>query len=98
MNSFADAIPFLLQGIPITLAVTVLAICLAMPAALLMALGRASRLWPVRWSSAFVIEIFRGTSAPMQLFWVFYVLPFFNIRITPIEAAVLVLGPMATII
>jgi polar amino acid transport system permease protein len=92
MNRFADAIPFLLWGIPVTLAVTVLAIGLAIPAALVMALGRGSHWWFVRWPSAFVIEVFRGTSAPMQLFWAFYVLPFFGITITPLEAAVLVLG------
>ena len=46
----------------------------------------------LRWVSGFVIELFRGTSALVQLFWAFYVLPFFGLELSPLVAGVLVLG------
>ncbi|HVI62460.1 MAG TPA: ABC transporter permease subunit, partial [Bradyrhizobium sp.] len=39
-----------------------------------------------------VIEFFRGSSALVQLFWAFYVLPFFGIQLPPLVAGILVLG------
>jgi polar amino acid transport system permease protein len=39
-----------------------------------------------------VIEFFRGSSALVQLFWAFYVLPFFGVSLSPMVAGVLVLG------
>jgi polar amino acid transport system permease protein len=38
------------------------------------------------------VEFFRGSSALVQLFWAFYVLPFFGLIIPAIVAAILVLG------
>lgn len=87
-----DYIPFLLQGIPITLEVTALAMSVAIPTALILALGRMSRWRILRWTSGFVIELFRGTSALVQLFWAFYVLPMFGLELTPLQAGVMVLG------
>jgi polar amino acid transport system permease protein len=46
----------------------------------------------VRWPAGFVIETFRGTSSLIQLYWAFYVLPFFGIQLSPLVAGVLVLG------
>lgn len=92
MTALAGFIPYLLQGIPVTLAVTVLALAVAMPVAMMLALGRIAR-WPaLRWSAGFIIESFRGTSSLIQLFWAFYVLPFFGIQLSPLMAGVLVLG------
>lgn len=85
-------IPFFLKGIAVTLEVTFLAMALAIPVSLLLALGRMSRSVLARWSAGFVIETFRGTSALVQLFWAFYVLPFFGINLSPLTAGVLVLG------
>jgi polar amino acid transport system permease protein len=48
--------------------------------------------WPVRWLAIVYIEIFRGTSALVQLFWLFFVLPLFGITLEPMTVAVLGLG------
>lgn len=85
-------LPFLFQGIWVTLLVTFLAIGLAMPLAVLLAVARNSRIPVFTWSASFVVELFRGTSALVQLFWAFYVLPFFGINLPPLFAGVLVLG------
>jgi len=52
-------------------------------------LGRLSGVRAVRWLSVGYVEIFRGTSALVQLFWLFYVLPLFGPRIDPFSAGVL---------
>lgn len=87
-----DYLPFLLMGIPVTLEVTALAMALALPVAVILALGRNAQLAVLRWPAGFIIELFRGSSSLVQLFWAFYVLPFFGINLTPLLAGVLVLG------
>ena len=60
---------------------------------MLAALGQA--LWPARrcaGSPIVYIEFFRGTSALVQLFWLFFVLPHFGISLEPFTVAVLGLG------
>lgn len=85
-------LPFLLMGIPVTLEVTLLAMAVAIPVSVVLALGRSSHLALLRWPAGFVIELFRGSSALVQLFWAFYVLPFFGINLPALLAGVLVLG------
>jgi polar amino acid transport system permease protein len=91
-HTLRDFLPFLLAGIPLTLKVTAMGITLAVFTALVLALGRMSQITALRWVSGFVIELFRGTSALVQLFWAFYVLPFFGLELSPLVAGVLVLG------
>ena len=91
-TSFSDYLPLLLQGIPITLELTFSAITLVIISGFALGLGRSSRARAIRWPSAFVVEFFRGSSAIVQLFWAFYVLPFFGIDLPPFVAGILVLG------
>jgi polar amino acid transport system permease protein len=92
MGSFWESMVFVLSGLPVTIGVTVLALLLAMPMSFLLALGRMSPWRVVSWPSAFFVEVFRGTSALIQLFWAFYVLPLFGITLSPLAAGVIVLG------
>jgi polar amino acid transport system permease protein len=92
VGPFWDYLPFILMGIPVTLEVTALAMAVAIPISVILALGRRSPLAALQWPAGFVIELFRGSSALVQLFWAFYVLPFFGINMPPIVAGVLVLG------
>lgn len=87
-----DFLPFVLMGIPVTLEVTALAVAFMLPVAVILALGRNSRLAALRWPAGFVVELFRGSSSLVQLFWAFYVLPFFGINLPALFAGVLVLG------
>lgn len=84
--------PFLLGGVVVTLKITFIAMGLALPIAFLLAFGRMSRWAAARWAAGFVIETFRGTSAVVQLFWAFYVLPFFGINLSPMAAGIMVLA------
>ena len=85
-------LPFLLMGVPVTVEITVLAVALMLPVAVILALARGSRLAGLRWPAGFIIELFRGSSSLVQLVWAFYVLPFFGVNLPALLAGVLVLG------
>jgi len=89
-----DLLPLLLQGTWITVQITVFGCALALLLALLAALGRLSKLAPLRWLCISYIELFRGTSLLVQLFWLFFVLPLppFNLNLSAYSVAVLGLG------
>jgi polar amino acid transport system permease protein len=82
----------LLRGTLVTVEVTAAASLLAMLVALVAGTGRLSRLWVVRTLSGIYIEFFRGTSALVQLFVAFFVLPYAGITLTPFQAGVLAIG------
>lgn len=85
-------LPALLTGLVVTLKVSALSFALFLVCSLLAALGRTSGNLTVRLLSGVYIEIFRGTSLLVQLFWLFFVLPEFGLVLTPITAAVLGIG------
>src|SRR5579885_328140 len=90
--SFRAFLPGLLQGALVTIEITaggcVLAVVDATIAALLQMYGPS----PLRWLGILYIEIFRGTSALVQLFWLFFVLPRFGLTMEPLTVAILALG------
>lgn len=81
-----------LAGIGWTIKLSVLSAALAFVLAIVAGLGRASKRRLVRVPAAVYIEFFRGTSALAQLFWLFYVLPYLGIDLTPTQCAILGLG------
>jgi polar amino acid transport system permease protein len=85
-------VPGLLEGAVLTIKIAVLAALLAVVMGVLAALGKLYGPPPIRWLANIYIEIFRGTSALVQLFWLFFVLPSFNINLDPFTVAVLALG------
>ena len=90
MNShFSGSIGVFADAAQTTLALTFWASILAFVFAFVSGLGKLSTLPPVRWLATAYIEIFRGSSALVQLFWLFYVLPLFGPRIDPFTAGVL---------
>ena len=89
-----ELFPLLLEGTLVTIRITCVAALLAAALALLAATAKMSRVRVLRWVANIYIEIFRGTSLMVQLFWLFFVLPLppFNISLTPYTVAVLGLG------
>lgn len=93
--SFADFkifLPGLLEGGLVTIEITAGGALLAVVCALAAAMAKLYAPWPVRWLGIAYIEIFRGTSALVQLFWLFFVLPHFGMTLQPITVAILALG------
>ncbi len=84
--------PRLADGALVTCAQFILAALVACVAALAAGLGRLSSLWPVRSLSVVYIELFRGTSLLVQLYWIFFVLPLFGISLPKFEAGFLSVG------
>jgi polar amino acid transport system permease protein len=89
---FRQFLPPLLEGAWVTVQITVAACALAVVCGLFAGLAKMSPWWPVRWLAIAYIEVFRGTSALVQLFWLFFVLPHFGITLDPIPVAILALG------
>ncbi|MBX6321717.1 MAG: ectoine/hydroxyectoine ABC transporter permease subunit EhuC [Rhodospirillaceae bacterium] len=85
-------LPGLLEGAWVTIEITVLAAVLAVVLAVAAGLARTFAPRPLRWLSVAYIETFRGTSALVQLFWLFFVLPYFGVSLPPLAVAVIGLG------
>jgi polar amino acid transport system permease protein len=89
---FREFIPGLLEGAWVTIQITIAACVLAAVCGLLAGLAKLSPFWPLRWFAIGYIELFRGTSALVQLFWLYYVLPSFGITLAAVPVAILALG------
>ncbi|MFO7538479.1 MAG: ectoine/hydroxyectoine ABC transporter permease subunit EhuC [Chloroflexota bacterium] len=89
-----DLLPPLLRGLSLTITLTLWGSLLALVVAIFVGIARASRYLLIRGISGFYVEIFRGTSILVQLFWIYFVLPLppFLIDISAFEAGVLALG------
>ena len=92
MIDWSGYIGLILQGALVTVELTVFGSALALVMAFAAGLGRLSRFFAVRALATTYIEFFRGTSIFVQLFWAYFVLPFFGISLTPLQAGVLALG------
>jgi polar amino acid transport system permease protein len=85
-------VPFLLKGVVITIELTVMAAVLAFIMSFIAGFARLSKYAIVRVITQIYVEVFRGTSLLVQLFWVYFVLPFFGIELSAMMTGVLVLG------
>ena len=82
----------LLRGAVVTVEVTLLAGILALVMAFIAAFARLSKLAVINIVARTYVEIFRGTSLLVQLFWAFFVLPLFGIEMSAMQVGVLILG------
>ncbi len=88
-----QTLSLLLQGLWNTVLLTAAAAVVAAACALLAGMGRISRDPIVRAVSALYVELFRGTSALVQLFWFYFALPILlGVSLPAFVAGVLVLG------
>ena len=88
----AALVPPLLEGLVVTLEIMAGAVVLAVPLALASGIGRMSPLRPVRWLASVYVEVFRGTSALVQLFWFYFVLPLFGVQLPAMLVGIVVLA------
>lgn len=80
------------HGTIVTAEQTVLAALLAVAVATLAGLMRLSRNLAVRGVATVYIEIFRGTSLLVQLYWIFFVLPLFGMPLDKFTAGFVAVG------
>ena len=85
-------LPALLRGAVVTIEVAALSFLLMTASAFAAGAAKLSPWTPVRWIATTYIEVFRGTSLLVQLFWFFFVLPEFGLTLSPMAAGVLGVG------
>ncbi|MGC5037718.1 ectoine/hydroxyectoine ABC transporter permease subunit EhuC [Streptomyces sp. DT190] len=82
-----------LKGVWVTVQLLVCSALLAAAVSFVVGVARTHRLWIVRFLAGFYTEVFRGTSALVMIFWVFFVLPpAFGWQLVPLWAGTLALG------
>ncbi|WP_199432754.1 ectoine/hydroxyectoine ABC transporter permease subunit EhuC [Qaidamihabitans albus] len=87
-----DWVPNLMRGLGNTMLVTLFGTLLMLVLAVVLGLMARSHRLPVRGVARVVIEFFRGTSLPIQLFWLYFALPMAGFRLEPIVAGVVAFG------
>ncbi|PJM89364.1 ectoine/hydroxyectoine ABC transporter permease subunit EhuC [Achromobacter ruhlandii] len=88
----AELVPPLLEGLAVTLEIMAGAVVLAVPLGRVGGVGRLSTVRPVRWLASIYVEVFRGTSALVQLFWFYFVLPLFGVQLPAMLVGIVVLA------
>lgn len=89
-----ELLPGILRGLDETIGLTIAGTLLALTVAIIAGIAQTSRYRLIRFITGTYVEIFRGTSILVQMFWIFFVLPLppFNITISAFQAGVLALG------
>jgi polar amino acid transport system permease protein len=85
-------LPLLLKGAVVTLKMTALSAVLAFVVSVAVGLIRLSQIRLLSGIALAFVEIFRGTSAIVQVFYFFFVLPILGVDLSPVQAGVLALG------
>ncbi len=92
MELLATVLPALLKGAAVTLQVTVQSSILALIISLVVGLLREIKHPLVRIPTVAYVEFFRGTSAFVQIYWIYFALPLLGIRLSAMEAGTIVLA------
>jgi polar amino acid transport system permease protein len=85
-------LPLMLDGTLITLQVTVLSSIVSLLLAAAAGLASSSRYTIVKGIANVYVEVFRACSLLVLLFWVYFALPFLDIELSKLTAAVLAIG------
>lgn len=88
----AEILPELLLGLWITIQATFWGMSLALVLGLLLTICRRSGNKIISWPAANFVEFIRSTPLLVQLYFLFYVLPTFGLRLSPLLTGILALG------
>ena len=92
MDNWTSDLAPLLKGMAVTVELTVGAAVLAVPLGLIAGYARSSRRPWLRAPASCYVEVFRGTSTLVQLFWFYYVLPLFGLSLPAVAVGIGVLA------
>ncbi|MHB2206364.1 amino acid ABC transporter permease [Methylobacterium sp. CM6257] len=87
-----DYLPILLQGVQLTVLITVASLVVSTLLGLVWAVLRVSGIAVLAGFSAVMINILRGIPIIVQLFYIYFVLPDFGLSLTAVQAAIIGLG------
>jgi polar amino acid transport system permease protein len=91
-SPFSGAVLVFREAAGTTLWITGMSALLAVVFAFPSALAKLSPWWPLRWFANAYIEVFRGTSALVQIFWIYFVLPQLGVELPSLMAGVLAIS------
>ncbi len=69
------SVPYILQGVQVTLAYTAVSLCLGLLWGTFLGLCKVGRLSALRWGASFYISLFRGTPLLLQLMLIYHATP-----------------------
>ncbi|GAC1436536.1 MAG: ectoine/hydroxyectoine ABC transporter permease subunit EhuD [Chloroflexota bacterium] len=83
-----DSLGTLLGGLVLTIVMTLIVITLSLILGVFVALGRLSRLAPLRFVVGIYVEVIRSTPLLLQLVYIYVVLPYVGVRLDPFVAGI----------
>jgi len=89
---FEKIVPLMLRGVPMTVLLMLYGTLLAAVLSFVFVLARLSRFAAVRGTASVLVELIRGTSLIVQLFWIYYALPHLGVELPKLPAAVIAIG------
>lgn len=89
MSDFTVITLYILEGAIISIKVYVATIVFSLPLGMLCAMGKLSRIAPLRWLLELYTWVFRGTPLLLQISFVYFGLPFIGIELAKLPAACL---------
>lgn len=90
------SLPFLWQGLFVTLEVSVLVVVFSLIAGVILGVGIVYGPWWLYWPIRIYSDFFRGIPLLVLIFFLYYALPFVSINLTNIAAVVLALSAFET--
>ena len=97
INIFINYWPEIGQGFLVTIMITIGALLVGLPLGLVFALARLADVRVLRWPAIACIEIIRNTPFMIQVFLIFYVLPFYGIRMPSWLVGIVSLGIFSSV-
>ncbi|MEM0481906.1 MAG: amino acid ABC transporter permease [Nitrososphaerota archaeon] len=85
-------LPYLMEGIPVTMQLTLLSFALGLALGAVLAAARVFGSKPLSVFSRSYIEFFRGTPLLVQIFFIYFGLPAIGIRLDAFTASVIAIG------
>ncbi|HEX7003815.1 MAG TPA: ectoine/hydroxyectoine ABC transporter permease subunit EhuC [Trueperaceae bacterium] len=92
MAHILDLLPPLLAGTRVTILLALASTVLGGVLSFAAGIGKLSDNILIRWISIAYVEIFRGTSLLVQMFWLFFALPLLGVSLSPVLAGILALS------
>ena len=88
-NEIIEILPQVFEGFKVTIEIFLITLVLSLPLGVVVALIRISKFKPLKEISKIYILIFRGTPLLLQILFIFFGLPLFNITLDRFPAAIL---------
>lgn len=85
----SELTPLLLQGAWVTLQIAAMSLVATVMVAFAVGIARLSQMRPLRAAAVVFVEFFRGTSLIVQLFFFYFILPLYHVRLSADVTAVL---------